>query len=153
MSKCHHSKNKKIIFKKHILDDVVFTLYVYWPPRGGPLLFALLSLRKWLSQKTCQSELWCLMTVWSRPYQGHRCGVEQLALWGSQISLELNTLKTVAVTVELRSPSPLCLLATIFQDLKWSLRIDTIIKEAEQSLRQLRRFNLPQEVMIYSTLE
>lgn len=56
-----------------------------------------------------------------RPYQGHRCGVEQLALWCSQISLEVNTLKTVAVTVELRSPSPLCLLATIFQDLKWSL--------------------------------
>lgn len=88
-----------------------------------------------------------------RPYQGHRCGVEQLALWCSQISLELNTLKTVAVTVELRSPSPLCLLATIFQDLKWSLSIDTIIKKAEQSLRQLRKFNLPQEVMIYSTLQ
>lgn len=39
------------------------------------------------------------------------------------------------------------------QDLKWSLSIDTIIKKAEQSLRQLRRFNLPQEVMIYSTLQ
>ncbi|KAK3559092.1 hypothetical protein QTP86_004122 [Hemibagrus guttatus] len=41
---------------------------------------------------------------------------------------------------------------TIFQDLKWDTHIDSIIKKAQQRLyflRQLRKFNLPQELLTH----
>ncbi len=44
---------------------------------------------------------------------------------------------------------------TISQDLKWDNYIDSIAKKAQQRLyflRQLRKFNLPQELLISSTL-
>ncbi len=40
---------------------------------------------------------------------------------------------------------------TIYQDLKWDNHIDSIVKKAQQRLcflRQLRKFNLPQELLI-----
>jgi len=39
---------------------------------------------------------------------------------------------------------------TISQDLKWDIHIDSIVKKAQQRLyflRQLRKFNLPQELL------
>ncbi|KAI3355997.1 hypothetical protein L3Q82_017268, partial [Scortum barcoo] len=59
-------------------------------------------------------------------------------------NLELNTLKTVEMTVEFLG-------STISQDLKWQSNIDAIRKKAQQRmyfLRQLRKFNLPQELLI-----
>ena len=84
-------------------------------------------------------------------------------------NLELNTLKTVEMTVDLRrSPPalpPLTILnstvlavesfrflgSTISRNLKWEPNINTIIKKAQQRmyfLRQLRKYNLPQELLI-----
>ncbi len=42
------------------------------------------------------------------------------------------------------------LCTTIFQDLKWNIHTDSIVKKAQQRLyflRQLRKFNLPQELL------
>ncbi|KAI3352705.1 hypothetical protein L3Q82_020170, partial [Scortum barcoo] len=64
----------------------------------------------------------------------YRREVEQLALWCGHNNLQLNTLKTVEMT-----------------DLKWESNIDAIRKKAQQRmyfLRQLRKFNLPQELLI-----
>ncbi|KAI3370530.1 hypothetical protein L3Q82_025297 [Scortum barcoo] len=86
-----------------------------------------------------------------------------------QNNLELNTLKTVEMTVDFRrSPPtlpPLSILnntvsavetfrflgSTISQDLRWESNIDVIRKKAQQRmyfLHQLRKFNLPQELLI-----
>uniref|UniRef100_A0A8C5GZH2 Reverse transcriptase domain-containing protein n=1 Tax=Gouania willdenowi TaxID=441366 RepID=A0A8C5GZH2_GOUWI len=95
--------------------------------------------------------------------------VEQLALWCSQNHLELNPFKTVEMSVDFRrNPPPLPPLtilnrelatvdsfrflgSTISQDLKWTSHIDSTRKKAQQRmyfLRQLRKFNLPQELLI-----
>ncbi|KAK3570810.1 hypothetical protein QTP86_027632, partial [Hemibagrus guttatus] len=97
----------------------------------------------------------------------YRQEVEQLAAWCS-LNLELNTLKTVEMIVDFRRNTPALppltimnstvptvesfrfLVTTISQDLKWDTRIDSIIKKAQQRLyflRQLRKFNLPQELL------
>ncbi len=94
--------------------------------------------------------------------------VEQLAGWCSLNNLELNTLKTVEIIVDFRrNPPPIPQLTimdstvaavesfrflgtTISQDLKWDNHIDSIMKKAQQRLyflRQLRKFNLPQELL------
>uniref|UniRef100_A0A672L4P2 Reverse transcriptase domain-containing protein n=1 Tax=Sinocyclocheilus grahami TaxID=75366 RepID=A0A672L4P2_SINGR len=98
----------------------------------------------------------------------YRQEVEQLAVWCSLNNLALNTLKTVEMTVDFRrNPSalpPLTIMdstvtavesfrflgTTISQDLKWDTHIDSIVKKAQQRLyflRQLRKFNLPQELL------
>ena len=95
--------------------------------------------------------------------------MDQLVLWCSQNNLELNLLKTVEMTVDFRknppSASPLTILnmsvptvdsfrflgSTISRDLKWSSHIDSVRKKAQQRLfflRQLRKFNLPRELLI-----
>ncbi len=84
-------------------------------------------------------------------------------------NLELNTLKTVEMIVDFRGKPPALppltimnstvtavesfrfLGTTISQDLKWDNHIDSIAKKAQQRLyflRQLRKFNLPQELLI-----
>ncbi len=95
--------------------------------------------------------------------------VKELAVWCSLNNLELNTLKTVEMIVNFRrnppySP-PLTIMnstvtavesfrflgTTISQDLKWDNHIESIMKKAQQRLyflRQLRKFNLPQELLI-----
>ncbi len=99
----------------------------------------------------------------------YRQEVEQLAVWCSLNNLELNTLKTVEVIVDFRRNPPALppltimdstvtavesfrfLGTTISQDLKWDNHIDSIAKKAQQRLyflRQLRKFNLPQELLI-----
>jgi len=99
----------------------------------------------------------------------YRREVERLVLWCGQNHLELNKLKTVEMTVDFRrSPptlSPLTIQnstvpavetfkflgSTISRDLKWASNINTIRKKAQQRLyflRQLRKFNLPQELLI-----
>ena len=99
----------------------------------------------------------------------YRQEVEQLVHWCSQNHLELNPLKTVEMTVDFRrNPSPLPPLTilnntvsttdsfkflgtTISRDLKWSTHIDSVRKKAQQRLyflRQLRKFNLPQELLV-----
>ncbi|KAI2644352.1 putative RNA-directed DNA polymerase from transposon BS [Labeo rohita] len=81
---------------------------------------------------------------------------------------ELNTLKTVEMTVDFRRKSPALTPLTIMnstvaavdsfkflgtnisQDLKWDIHIDFIVKKAQQRLyflRQLKKFNLPQALM------
>ncbi len=102
----------------------------------------------------------------------YRQEVEQLAVWCSLNNLELNTLKTVEMIVDFRRNPPdlpplisrvnsmnntetavesfRFLGTTISQDLKWGNHIDSIVKKAQQRLyflRQLRKFNLPQELL------
>ncbi|KAK3513377.1 hypothetical protein QTP70_014205 [Hemibagrus guttatus] len=98
----------------------------------------------------------------------YRQEIEQLAAWCSLNNLELNTLKTVEMIVDFRRNTPALppptimnstvptvesfrfLGTTISQDLKWDTHIDSIIKKAQQTLyflRQLRKFNLPQELL------
>ena len=89
--------------------------------------------------------------------------------WDRHNNLVLNTAKTVEMTVDFRrSPPALPALTildrtvvavesckflgtTITRDLKWDSNISSIIKRAQQRmyfLRQLRKFNLPQELMV-----
>ncbi|KAK3552970.1 hypothetical protein QTP86_029624, partial [Hemibagrus guttatus] len=98
----------------------------------------------------------------------YRQEIEQLAAWCSLNNLELNTLETVEMIVDFRRNTPALppltimnntvptvesfrfLGTTISQDLKWDTHIDSIIKKAQQRLyflRQLRKFNLPQELL------
>ncbi|KAK3542855.1 hypothetical protein QTP70_005441 [Hemibagrus guttatus] len=100
----------------------------------------------------------------------YRQEIEQLAAWCSLNNLELNTLKTVEMIVDFRRNTPALppltimnstvptvesfrfLGTTISQDLKWDTHIDATIKKAQQRLyflRQLRKFNLPQELLIH----
>ncbi|KAK3552708.1 hypothetical protein QTP86_021130, partial [Hemibagrus guttatus] len=98
----------------------------------------------------------------------YRQEVEQLAAWCTLNNLELNSLKTVEMIVDFRRNTPALppltimnstvptvesfrfLGTTISQDLKWDTHIDSIIKKAQQRLYflwQLRKFNLPQELL------
>ncbi|KAK3574414.1 hypothetical protein QTP86_006579 [Hemibagrus guttatus] len=100
----------------------------------------------------------------------YRQEIEQLAAWCSCNNLELNTLKTVEMIVDFRRNTaalpPLTIMnstvptvesfrflgTTVSQDLKWDTHIDATIKKAQQRLyflRQLRKFNLPQELLIH----
>ncbi|KAK3508871.1 hypothetical protein QTP70_011009 [Hemibagrus guttatus] len=100
----------------------------------------------------------------------YRREVEQLAAWCSLNNLELNTLKTVEMIVDFRRNTPALppltimnstvptvesfrfLGTTISQDLRWDTHIDSIIKKVQQTLyflRQLRKFNLPQELLTH----
>ncbi|XP_051508275.1 uncharacterized protein LOC127414344 isoform X2 [Myxocyprinus asiaticus] len=99
----------------------------------------------------------------------YRREFEQLAVWCSQNNLELNTLRMVEMIVDFRrntpTLTPLTILnstvaavesfrflgTTISQDLKWETHIDSIVRKAQQRLyflRQLRKFNLPQVLLI-----
>ncbi len=98
----------------------------------------------------------------------YRQEVKELAVWSSLNNLELNTLKTVEMIVDFRRNPPTIppltimnstvtavesfrfLGTTISQDPKWDTHIDSIVKKAQQRLyflRQLRKFNLPQELL------
>ncbi len=94
--------------------------------------------------------------------------VMELAVWCSLNNMELNTLKTVAMIVDFRRYPPALPPLTIInstvtavesfrlldtnisQDLKWDNHMETIVKKKAQQrlyfLRQLRKFNLPQEL-------
>ncbi len=105
----------------------------------------------------------------------YRQEVKELAVWCSLNNLELNTLKTAEMIVDFRRNPPVLLPLTIMnstvtavesfrflgttisQDLKWVNNIESIVKKAQQRLyflRQLRKFNLSQELLkqFYSTL-
>ncbi len=89
-----------------------------------------------------------------------RLEVKELAVWCILNNLELNCglqekppcsppltiMDSTVTTVEsFRFPG-----TTISQDLKWDTHIDSIVKKAQQRLyflRQLRKFNLPQELL------
>ncbi|KAL0148543.1 hypothetical protein M9458_056090 [Cirrhinus mrigala] len=94
--------------------------------------------------------------------------VKELAVWCSHNNLELNTLKTVEMTVDFRRNPPALppltimdstvtsmetfrfLGTTLTQNLKWDNHIDLIVRKAQQRLfflRQLRKFNLPKELL------
>ncbi|KAL0193319.1 hypothetical protein M9458_011615, partial [Cirrhinus mrigala] len=98
----------------------------------------------------------------------YRQEVDQLAVWCSLNNLKLNTLKTVEMIIDFRRNPPALPPLTIMdstvatvesfrflgtnisQDLKWDNHIDSIVKKAQQRLyflRQLRKFNLPQELL------
>ncbi len=114
--------------------------------------------------------------IQDRDESAYRQEVEQLAVWCILNNLELNTLKTVEMIVDFRRIPPALppltitnstvtaveslrfLGTTISQDLKCDNHIDSIAKKAQQRLyflRQLRKFNLPQELLIqfYSAIE
>ncbi|KAK3534858.1 hypothetical protein QTP86_028556 [Hemibagrus guttatus] len=84
----------------------------------------------------------------------YRREVEQLAAWCSLNNLELNMLPPLTI---MNSTVPTVasfrfLGTTISQDLKWDTHIDATIKKAQQRLyflRQLRKFNLPQELLTH----
>ncbi len=99
----------------------------------------------------------------------YRHEVKELAVWCSLNNLELNTLKSVEMIVDFRRNSPALpplttmnstvtavesfrfLGNTISQDEKWDTHIESIVKKAQQRLYflcQLRKFNLPQELLI-----
>ncbi len=105
----------------------------------------------------------------------YRQEVKELAVWCSLNNLELNTLKTVEMIVDFRRNPPalppltimnstvtavesfIFLGPTISQDLKWDNHIESNGEKAQQRLcflRQLRKFNLPQELLIqfYSSI-
>src|SRR4029434_5803273 len=87
----------------------------------------------------------------------YRREVEQLVLWCGRNNLELNTLKTVEMTVDFRrrppSLPPITILnntvlavesfrflgSTISRNLKWEPNINTIIKKAQQRMYFLRQ--------------
>ncbi|KAL0199541.1 hypothetical protein M9458_002728, partial [Cirrhinus mrigala] len=98
----------------------------------------------------------------------YRQEVKELAVWCSHNNLELNTLKTVEMTVDFRRNPPALppltimdstvtsvetfrfLGTTLTQNLKWDNHIDLIVKKAQQRLyflHQLRKFNLPKELL------
>ncbi|KAL0202541.1 hypothetical protein M9458_000559, partial [Cirrhinus mrigala] len=98
----------------------------------------------------------------------YRQEIEQLSLWCSHNNLELNTLKTVEMTVDFRRKPPALTPLTIMnstvaavdsfkflgtnisQDLKWDIHIDSFVKKAQQRLyflRQLKKFILPEALM------
>ncbi len=98
----------------------------------------------------------------------YRQEVKELDVWCSLNNLELKTLKTVEMIVDFRRNPPALppltimnstvtavesfrfLGTTISQDLKWDNHIVSIVKKAQQRLyflRQLRTFNLPQELL------
>ncbi|KAL0161696.1 hypothetical protein M9458_045421, partial [Cirrhinus mrigala] len=98
----------------------------------------------------------------------YRQEVKEVAVWCSHNNLELNTLKTVEMTVDFRRNPPALppltimdstvtsvetfrfLGTTLTQNLKWDYHIDLIVKKAQQRLyflRQLRKFNLPKELL------
>ncbi|KAL0201453.1 hypothetical protein M9458_004640, partial [Cirrhinus mrigala] len=98
----------------------------------------------------------------------YRQEVKELAVWCSHNNLELNKLKTVEMIVDFRRNPPALSSLTIMdstvatvekfkflgcfisQDLKWVTHIDSIVKKAQQRLyflRQLKKFNLPQELL------
>ncbi|KAI2646658.1 putative RNA-directed DNA polymerase from transposon BS [Labeo rohita] len=98
----------------------------------------------------------------------YRQEVEQLSLWCSHNNLELNTLKTVQMTVDFQRNTPALPPLTIMnstvaavdsfkflgtnisQDQKCDIHIDSIVKKPQQRLyflRQLKKFNLPQALM------
>ncbi len=98
----------------------------------------------------------------------YRQEVKELAVWCSLNNLELNTLKTVEMIMDFRRNPPALpplsimnstvtamesfrfLGTTISQDLKWDNPIESIVKNAQQRLyflRQLRKCNLPQELL------
>ncbi len=99
----------------------------------------------------------------------YRQEIKELAVWYSLNNQELNTLKIVEMIVDFRRNPPALppltimnstvtavesfrfLGTTIFQDLKWDHHIGSIVKKAQQRLyflHQLRKFNLPQELLI-----
>ncbi|KAI4871765.1 hypothetical protein NFI96_000196 [Prochilodus magdalenae] len=99
----------------------------------------------------------------------YRKEIEQLVSWCSNNHLLLNTEKTVEMVVDFRrNPPPLPPLqinnttvsmveslkflgTTISRDLKWEKNTISIIKKAQQRmffLRQLKKFHLPQTLMI-----
>ncbi|KAL0146691.1 hypothetical protein M9458_058031 [Cirrhinus mrigala] len=87
----------------------------------------------------------------------YRQEVDQLAVWCSLNNLELNTLKTVEMIIDFRRNPPalpplIIMDSTIpgYQHLSGINIIDSIVKKAQQRLyflRQLRKFNLPQELL------
>ncbi len=107
--------------------------------------------------------------IQDRDESAYRQEVKELAVWCSLNNLELNMLKTVEMTVDFRRNPPVLppltimnstvtavesfrfLGTTISQDLKWHNHIESTVKKAQQSLyflHQLRKFSLPQKLLI-----
>ncbi len=99
----------------------------------------------------------------------YRQEANELAFWCSLNNLKLNMIKTMEMIIDFRRTPPPALPpltimnstvtavesfrflgTTISQDLKWDNHIESIVKKAQQRLyffRQLRKFNLPQELL------
>ncbi len=98
----------------------------------------------------------------------YREEIKELAVWCSLNNLELNTLKRVEMLMDFSKNCPALppltimnstvtavesfrfLGTTISQDLKWDNHIESMVKKAHERLyflRQLRKFDLPQELL------
>uniref|UniRef100_A0AAQ6IR24 Reverse transcriptase domain-containing protein n=1 Tax=Anabas testudineus TaxID=64144 RepID=A0AAQ6IR24_ANATE len=141
-----------------VLSPLLFSLYTNDVTSGDPSV----KLLKYADDMTV------IGLIRDGDESAYRQEVEQLVQWCSQNQLELNTLKTVEMTVDFRknrlAPLPLTihnttvstvtsfrfLGSTISQDMKWSSHIETVRKKSHQRLyflRQLMKFNLPQELL------
>ncbi len=99
----------------------------------------------------------------------YREKIKELAVWWSLNNLELNTLKRVEMLMDFSKNCPALppltimnstvtavesfriLGTTISQDLKWDNHIESMVKKVHERLyflRQLRKFDLPQELLI-----
>ncbi len=80
----------------------------------------------------------------------YRQEVKELAVWCSLNNLKLNTLKTVEMIVDFRRNPPALPHSPSWTALWLQCYIESIVKKAQQRLyflRQLRKFNLPQELL------
>ncbi len=133
-----------------VLSPLLFSLYTNDCTSKDPSVTTLIGLIQDGDESACRQE------------------VKELAVWCRLNNLELNTLKTAEMIVDFRKKNPALppltimnstvtavmslrfLGNTISQDLKWDNHIDSIVKKAQQRLyflRQLRKFNLPQELL------
>ncbi len=148
----------------------------HWSPSGlHSLPTAFLPLHEWLQSKDPSVKLLkfaddttLIGLIQDGDESAYRQEVKEMAVWCSLNNLELNTLKTVEMIVDFRRNPPALppltimnstvtavesfrfLGTTISQDLKWDNHIDSIVRKAQQRLyllRQMRKFNLPQELL------
>ncbi len=156
---------KKMLITKNILSPLLFSLYTNDCTSKDPSV----KLLKFADDTTL------IGLIQDSDESAYRQEVKELAVWCSLNNLELNTLKTVEMIVDFRRNPPALppltimnstvtavesfrfLGTTISQDLKWDNHIVSIVRKAQQRLyflRQLRKFNLPQELLkqFYSTI-
>ncbi len=120
---------------------------------------ALLPVHQWLKFLKFADDTTLIGLIQDGYESAYRQEVKELAVWCRLNNLKLNTLKTEMIVDPLTIMNSTVttvesfrfLGTTISQDLKWDNHIESIVKKAQQRLfflRQLRKFNLPQELLM-----